>query len=85
MRRDRWRIILHPRMCSARKRKIEGLDQLEAHNELNSNGGELDTSVHWQPRIVSRIREAKSPRFKKRLIVPKQTEIVSAKGRRVKS
>ena len=84
MRRERWRIIFDLRMRSARKRKVEGLDLLEAHNDEHLNGDGLDPSVHQQhmmlSRILFRIREARSPHFKNSLAEPKQAELVSAKG-----
>ena len=46
--RNRWRIMFDPRMRSARKRKMEGLDLLEAHSDEHLNEDELDTSVHRQ-------------------------------------
>ena len=62
------------------KRKIESLDLLEAHSFFLTNGDGLDTSVHRQPRMLSRSREANSRLHKKSLTVPEQAELVSAKG-----
>ena len=80
MKRDRWRIIFHPQMRSARKRKIEGLNLVENHSDENLNEDERHTSAHQQPTLVSLTREAKSRHFKKSLTIQKPTELVSVKG-----
>ena len=43
--RDRWRIIVDPRMRSARKRKLGCLNVLATHSDENSNEDERDTSA----------------------------------------